>query len=136
MTIRILLILLLLPPAATGQTVRLDSATTTPLVLSKQGFWLLDTTSSLTVREVASRPFLPIRQTNFRVPFSDYTYWYKCTLKNTVASKKQWYIEWQTPVAERVEFTTLSRMVRIGWRKQAPWFRNQPGSIPASPPTV
>ncbi len=134
MTIRILLILLLLSPAATGQAVRLDSATTTPLVLSKQGFWLLDTTSSLTVREVASRPFLPIRQTNFRVPFSDYTYWYKCTLKNTVASKKQWYIEWQTPVAERVEFYDPQpdgtyRMEKTGTLVQEP-ARKYPGFAP------
>ena len=64
----------------------------------------LDTTSALSIAELANLPFQPIRQENFRVPFSDYTYWYKCTLTNTVSSKKEWYLEWQTPVAERVEF--------------------------------
>jgi signal transduction histidine kinase/DNA-binding response OmpR family regulator len=101
---RILLILLLLPAAVAGQMVQLDSTTTTPLLLSQHGYWLVDSTSSLTVEEVADRSFLPLQSTNFRVPFSDNTYWYRLTLSNSNSKQDQWYLEWQTPVAERVEF--------------------------------
>ena len=134
MSTRILLILLLLPSAAAGQTVRLDSTTTTPLLLSKHGFWLVDTTSSLTVEEVADRSFLPIQRTNFRVPFSDNTYWFQLTLRNTDSKQDQWYLEWQTPVAERVEFYDLQpdgtyRMEKAGTLIQGP-ARKYPGFAP------
>ena len=104
MKIRILWALLLLPLTLVGQPVLLDSGTKTPLILSTQGSWRVDTTSSLSINEVRELAFLPIQQENFRVPFSDNTYWYQCTLKNAGSSQEQWYLEWQTPVAEHVEF--------------------------------
>ena len=103
MNIRMILALLLLPLAVASQTVSLDSGATLPFNISARGVWYEDTSATLTVNQLADKPFMPVTGPNFRVPFSDAAFWFKYTLQNNISEQEQWYLEWSSPVVERVE---------------------------------
>ncbi|WP_373331103.1 ATP-binding protein [Salmonirosea aquatica] len=66
--------------------------------------FFVDTTAALTLSEVQKQSFSPVETNNFRIPFSNHTYWYRLTLKNVGADEEKWYLSWDDNPMEQIDF--------------------------------
>ena len=100
----LLVVALLFVMQVDGQIIALDNSTELPLDISRQACCFVDSTAVLSLAEVQSKDFRPVKISNFRVPYSDAAYWYRFTLRNDGPAKNQWFVSWDNHVVELVEY--------------------------------
>ncbi len=89
---------------ARSQVVKLDSSFADSRQVSRHMSFFVDTTTALSLSEVQKQSFSPVKTDNFRIPFSNHTYWYRLTLKNEGADEEKWFLSWDNNTMERVDF--------------------------------
>jgi signal transduction histidine kinase/DNA-binding response OmpR family regulator len=100
--IYLLLVSLIFSLSLSGQVITLETDTRFPVTISEQLTTFVDTTSTLSLADVQKKHFQPVGRRNFQLPYSDATYWYRCTLRNNTPRPKTCYIEWDNPTVELV----------------------------------
>ncbi len=87
-----------------GQTVTIDSQTTTPLLIYGETERYVDSTGRLPISALGDRVFEPVESVNFRIPFSDHAIWFRFRVKNLESDRADWYLLWENSTIERVDF--------------------------------
>ncbi|PWJ59875.1 phospho-acceptor domain-containing protein [Dyadobacter jejuensis] len=75
-----------------------------PASVSFATSYFVDSTASLALNDIKGEAFSPISSSNFRVPFSSHSIWFRCVVQNPTSAEQRYYFEWQSPMIERIDY--------------------------------
>lgn len=87
-----------------SQNINLIASTKIPANITSSIEIFRDTSSKLTLEQVASQKFTEHNKNYFIFPYSNDVFWVRFTLKNAALSNKDWILLWSNPLVEQLDF--------------------------------